>query len=194
LHDLIKPPGACRLNGSGACSKDACDKEAMMNHTQSGRPRMRLDVRPFLAGSPPWAALRGMRVAGFALLAALLFPEDARAAEDWFSGTFTGKELLTACKAAAEESVKDFERGICRGFIEGFVAGRYIGDVSHAMHHRTEKIGQIPGRLCIPRGISKTAIGVVFVQFIEKNPDKLGWNAGVLLESALKQSFPCPPE
>jgi hypothetical protein len=126
------------------------------------------------------------------LIALLLFPAAAFPADEWFRGTFTGKELLTACKAAAEESIKDFERGVCRGFIEGYMAGRYIGDISHAMHHRNEKFEDIPGALCVPKDINKTVLAVVFVQFLEKNPDKLGWNAGVLFESALKLSFPCP--
>jgi hypothetical protein len=123
---------------------------------------------------------------------ALLVPAAVLHANDWFRGSFTGKEMLVACKAVGADSVNDFERGICRGFIEGFVAGRYVGDTSHALHHRDEKLDQIPGRLCIPRDINKVALAIVFVQYLEKNPDKQSWNAGLLLEAALQEAFACP--
>jgi hypothetical protein len=126
------------------------------------------------------------------LVAALSLPGALLCAEDTFRGSFTGKELLTACKAVGADSVNDFERGICRGFIEGFIAGRYVGDTSHALHHRDEKLDQIPGRLCIPKDINKVALAIVFVQYLEKNPDKHAWNAGLLLEAALQEAFPCP--
>ena len=127
-----------------------------------------------------------------AMMVALLAPGAVFCAEDWFRGTFSGKEMLTACKAVGVDSVNDFERGICRGFIEGFVAGRYVGDTSHALHHRDEKLDQIPGRLCIPKDVNKVALAVVFVQYLEKNPDKQNWNAGLLLEAALQEGFACP--
>jgi hypothetical protein len=126
------------------------------------------------------------------LIAALLAPAAVFAADELYRGSFTGKEMLTACRAPGADSVNDFERGICRGFIEGFVAGRYVGDTSHALHHRDEKLDQIPGRLCIPKDINKVALMVVFVQYLEKNPDKQAWNAGLLLEAALQEGFPCP--
>lgn len=122
----------------------------------------------------------------------LLVAPCALGAEEWFRGSFTGKELLAACKAATDESVHDFERGICRGFIEGFVAGRHVGDTWHAFHHREEKLDEVYGRLCIPKEIKKVALAVVFVQYLEKNTEKLNWNAGTLLEAAIKQAFPCP--
>jgi len=127
-----------------------------------------------------------------ALLGALLAPGAVFPADELFRGSFTGKEMLTACKVAGADSVNDFERGICRGFIEGFVAGRYVGDTSHALHHRDEKLDQIPGRLCISKDINKVALMVVFVQYLEKNPDKHTWNAGLLLEAALQEGYPCP--
>jgi hypothetical protein len=136
--------------------------------------------------------LTSMSFARLLLFAALLLPLTVRPAEDWFLGTFTGKEMLTACRAVGVDSVNDFERGICRGFVEGFVAGRYVGDTSHALHHRDEKFDQIPGRLCIPKDINKVALAIVFVQYLDKNPDKQAWNAGLLLEAALQESFPCP--
>ena len=126
--------------------------------------------------------------------AVLLLPSVVWPAEDWFRGSFTGKEMLTACRAVGTDSVNDFERGICRGFIEGFVAGRYVGDTSHALHHREEKLDQIPGRLCIPKDINKVTLAIVFVQYVDKNPEKQGWNAGLLLEAALKDAFPCPKQ
>jgi len=126
------------------------------------------------------------------LIVALLSPWTLRAAEDWFRGSFSGKEMLTACKAVGVDSVNDFERGICRGFIEGFIAGRYVGDTSHALHHRDEKLDQIPGRLCIPKDINKVALAVVLVQYLEKNTDKQTWNAGLLFEGALQEAFSCP--
>lgn len=127
-----------------------------------------------------------------AMIVALLAPGATSAADELYRGSFTGKEMLTACKAPGADSVNDFERGICRGFIEGFVAGRYVGDTSHALHHRDEKLDQIPGRLCIPKDVNKVALMVVFVQYLEKHSDKHTWNAGLLLEAALQEGFPCP--
>lgn len=151
-------------------------------------------------GFKPWQSeeevelpvIRFAVVVRFLLAAALSLPGAAVCADDWFRGSFTGKEMLTACKAVGADSVNDFERGICRGFIEGFIAGRYVGDTSHALHHRDERLDQIPGRLCIPRDINKAALAIVFVQYLEKNPDKHAWNAGLLLEAALQEAFSCP--
>jgi hypothetical protein len=126
----------------------------------------------------------------------------ASGAEQWSRSGFTGKELLAACKAASVEpaqengtsadSVQDFERGICRGFIEGFIAGRHVGDSIHVFHHRNEKLDSVWGRLCIPAKTDKAAVAAAFVRYLEKNSDKLNWNAGVLLETALKETYPCP--
>ena len=154
-------------------------------------------------GRLAFLASRAVTVAwGLWLLLAATAPPSAFAADPWSRSGFSGKELLAACKVASQEpaedkeaseaSVQDFERGICRGFIEGFVAGRHIGDTVHAFHHRKEKLDEIYGRLCIPPQTAKNALAAVFVRYLEKNPDKLNWNAGVLLETALKETYPCP--
>lgn len=110
-----------------------------------------------------------------------------------FRGGFTGEDMLTACKAVAiEDPVRDFEKGICRGFIDGFVAGHYAAELWHAFHHRDEKLDRIFGRLCVPKNVNRNAIAIVLVQYLEKHQDELKWNAGLLLESALKDAFPCP--
>lgn len=134
-----------------------------------------------------------MKTAGLILAAALfsLAPATENQAQR-FRGNFTGQDMLVFCKAATDDPIKDFERGICTGFIDGFGAGRHVGDTWHAFHHREEKLDEVHGHLCVPADLSRTQIALVYVRYLEQNEDKLKWNAGVLLESALREVFPCP--
>lgn len=130
------------------------------------------------------------------LLIAILLCAPAAAAESVdqrFRGGFTGEDMLTACKAVAtEDPVRDFEKGICRGFIDGFFAGHYAAELWHAFHHRNESLDRIYGSLCVPKEVNRNAIAIVLVKYLEKHREELKWNAGLLLESAVKEAFPCP--
>ena len=133
-----------------------------------------------------------MKTAALALVGTLLWifqPSATPAA--WFRGGFTGEEMLLHCRAEEKDPVKDFGRGICIGFIDGFAAGHYIGETYHAFHHRDEKIDDIYGHLCIPDTVNRGQLARTFVQFLEKNPDKLKLPAGLVLEDALREAFPC---
>jgi hypothetical protein len=133
-----------------------------------------------------------MKTAALALVGTLLWtfqPLETPAA--WFRGGFTGEEMLNHCRAEEKDPVKDFGRGICIGFIDGFAAGHFIGETYHAFHHRDEKIDDIYGHLCIPDTVNRGQLARTFVQFLEKNPDKLKLPAGLLLEDALRDAFPC---
>jgi hypothetical protein len=125
------------------------------------------------------------------LLAIFLVSESAAA---WFRGGFTGAEMLQHCKAEEKDPVKDFGRGICIGFIDGFVAGHYVAETYHAFHHREEKIDDIYGHLCIPDTAKRGQIVRAFVLYMEKkaNQEKLKLPAGLVLEDALRDAFPCP--
>lgn len=113
--------------------------------------------------------------------------------EQSFRGGFTGEDMLTACKAVAiEDPVRDFEKGICRGFIDGFFAGHYAAELWHAFHHRNESLDSIFGRMCVPKNVNRNAIAVVFVKYLESHRENIKWNAGLLLESAMREAFPCP--
>lgn len=126
------------------------------------------------------------------LVCTLLFAIHAGvSAAGWFGGGFTGGEMLSYCRAEAADPVKDFGRGICVGFIDGFAAGHYVAETYHAFHHRDEKIDDIYGHLCVPDNVSRGQLARVFVQFLEKRPDKLKMPAGLLLEDALREAFPC---
>lgn len=116
----------------------------------------------------------------------------AQAQSERFLGGFTGEDMLVFCKAANDDPIKDFERGICAGFIDGFAAGRHVGDTWHAFHHREEKLDEVHGHLCLPSDINRSRIAQIYVRYMEQNSDKLKWNAGVLLEGALREAFPCP--
>jgi hypothetical protein len=48
------------------------------------------------------------------------------------------------------------------------------------------------GHLCVPDGTTRGHLARVFVQFLERNPEKLKLPAGLLLEDALRESFLCP--
>lgn len=115
------------------------------------------------------------------------------AADDvYLKGNFTGEEMLRYCKVASDDSVRDFERGICTGFIDGFAAGHHAAELWHAFHHRDENIDNIYGHLCVPNDVNRTALVAVFVRYLENHRDNLDWNAGMLLETALREAYPCP--
>ncbi len=109
----------------------------------------------------------------------------------WFRGGFTGEDMLNHCKAAEADPVKDFGRGVCIGFIDGFVGGHVVAESYHAFHHRDEKIDDIYGHLCIPDTVNRGQLAKIFVQFLEKNADKRQLPAGLVLEDAMREAFPC---
>ena len=106
-------------------------------------------------------------------------------------GNFTGAEMLKYCKVTNDDSVRDFERGVCTGFIEGFAAGHHAAELWHAFHHRDETIDNIFGHLCVPKDANRTALVALFVRYLESHPENLSWNAGLLLETALREAYPC---
>jgi hypothetical protein len=117
-------------------------------------------------------------------------PLEASAA--WFRGGFTGEEMLGHCRAEEKDPLKDFGRGICIGFIDGFAAGHHAAETYHAFHHREEKIDEIFGHLCIPDTVTRGQMAKVFVEYLERSPAKLKLPAGLALEDALREAFPCP--
>ena len=139
--------------------------------------------------------LRGFLASASCCLIMLLSLSSSIAAEDaYLKGNFTGEEMLKYCKVPSEDSVRDFERGICTGFIDGFAAGHHAAELWHAFHHRDEEIDNIYGHLCVPADANRTALVAVFVRYLENHRDNLDWNAGLLLESALREAYPCQEE
>ena len=137
-----------------------------------------------------------MKIAALTLIGTLLWifqlPETPAATPSTaFRGRFTGEEMLGHCRAEEKDPVKDFGRGICIGFIDGFAAGHFVAETYHAFHHRDEKIDEIYGHLCIPDSVNRGQLVRTFVQFLEKNPEKLKLPAGLVLEDALRDEFPC---
>jgi hypothetical protein len=126
------------------------------------------------------------------LVAALAGSSLAAGAGPWFQGRFTGEEMLAHCKAPDKDPIQDFGRGICTGFLDGFAAGHFVAETWHGFHHRDEKMDDIFGHLCVPEGTTRGQLVRVFVQFLEKNPERLKLPAGLLLEDALREAFPCP--
>ncbi|MGQ0578292.1 MAG: Rap1a/Tai family immunity protein [Betaproteobacteria bacterium] len=137
------------------------------------------------------SALRGMLMVAALIAGALLSAVPAGAGQ-WVQGRFTGEEMLAHCKAADKDPMHDFGRGICTGFIDGFAAGHYVAETWHAFHHRDEKKDDIFGHLCVPESTTRGQLARVFVQFLERYPEKLKLPAGLLLADALRESFPCP--
>ncbi|MGH8759176.1 MAG: Rap1a/Tai family immunity protein [Burkholderiales bacterium] len=137
------------------------------------------------------SALRGLLLAT-ALIASALLASAPAGAVPWLQGKFTGEEMLAHCKATDKDPMQDFGRGICTGFIDGFAAGHFGAETWHGFHHRDEKMDDIFGHLCVPDGTTRGQLARVFVQFLEKNPGKLKLPAGLLLDDALRESFPCP--
>ena len=137
------------------------------------------------------SALRGLLLAT-ALIASTSLAAAPGGAVPWVQGKFTGEEMLAHCEATDKDPMKDFGRGICTGFIDGFAAGHFVAETWHGFHHRDEKMDDIFGHLCVPDGTTRGQLVRVFVQFLEKNPEKLKLPAGLLLEDTLRESFPCP--
>ena len=131
--------------------------------------------------------------AAFCLLMLLPITDGTAADGVYLKGNFTGEEMLKYCKVANDDSVRDFERGVCTGFIDGFAAGHHAAELWHAFHHRDETIDNIYGLLCVPNDTNRTALVAMFVRYPESHRDNLGWNAGLLLESALREAYPCEP-
>lgn len=126
------------------------------------------------------------------LLAAMSTSAPGMAADDvYLKGNFTGEQMLNYCKVASDNAARDFERGVCTGFIDGFAAGHHAAELWHAFHHRDENIDDIFGHLCVPKDTNRTSLVALYVRYLEKHPDKLQWGAGLLLESALIDAYPC---
>ena len=137
-------------------------------------------------------AWRGRFIQIAAGLTAMLAAAVAVGADDvYLKGSFTGADMLKYCKVAHDDSVRDFERGVCTGFIDGFAAGHHAAELWHAFHHREEDIDNIFGHLCVPKDANRTALVTLFVRYLENHPDNLDWSAGLLLESALREAYPC---
>ena len=135
---------------------------------------------------------RSATLRGLLLVTALTASSLASGAGPWFQGRFTGEEMLAHCKAPDNDPIQDFGRGICTGFLDGFAAGHFVAETWHGFHHRDEKMDDIFGHLCVPDGTTRGQLARVFVQFLEKNRERLKLPAGLLLEDALRESFPCP--
>jgi hypothetical protein len=133
-----------------------------------------------------------MKIAALALMSGLWCACPPVQAAAWFRGGFTAEEMLVHCSAEEKDPVKDFGRGICIGFIDGFAAGHYAAETYHAFHHRDEKIDDIYGHLCIPDTVKRGQLARIFVQFLEMNREKRKLPAGLVLEDALREAFPCP--
>ncbi len=135
-----------------------------------------------------------MRTVVPALLGLLVLATSAAdAATAWYRGGFTGEEMLEHCKESLNtDPVKDFNRGICVGFIEGFTAGHFVAETYHAFHHRDEKLEDIYGHLCVPETTSRGQMARVLVQFLQAHPDKLKLPAALLIEDAFRETYPCP--
>ena len=134
---------------------------------------------------------RSVTLQGLLLVTALIASSLAAGAGPWFQGRFTGEEMLAHCRAPDKDPIQDFGRGICTGFLDGFAAGHFVAETWHGFHHRDEKMDDIFGHLCVPEGTTRGQLVRVFVQFLEKNPERLKLPAGLLLEDALRESFPC---
>ena len=104
----------------------------------------------------------------------------------------SGDRVIVTLNDDGSVSIQDFGRGICTGFLDGFAAGHFVAETWHGFHHRDEKIDDIFGHLCVPDGTTRGQLARVFVQFLEKNPERLKLPAGLLLEDALREAFPCP--
>jgi hypothetical protein len=125
------------------------------------------------------------------LVMSLMLVSGAASAEKYLKGRFTGEEMLKYCKATVNEPVRDFERGVCIGFIDGFLAGHHAAGLWHALHHREESINDVFGQLCVPTSANRTELAELFVKYLEARPNKREWNAGTLLEAALSAAYPC---
>src|SRR5581483_7108780 len=127
-----------------------------------------------------------------ALSLTLAFGGRCGMAAEPFRGNLTGKDMLGFCKDVLADPMKDFEKGMCFGFIDGFMAGHFVATTWHYFHHRNEKMDEIYGRLCVPKEMNRTEMAKIYVRHLEAHRDSLAWNAGQLLDAALREAYPCP--
>jgi hypothetical protein len=136
------------------------------------------------------SALRGLAVAT-ALIAGALMAAAPAAALPWLQGKFTGEEMLAHCKATDKDPMQDFGRGICTGFIDGFAAGHFAAETWHGFHHRDERWTTFWTSVRAGRNDPRP-VGPGFRAVPGKASGKLKLPAGLLLDDALRESFPCP--
>ena len=105
---------------------------------------------------------------------------------------FTGKEMAGYCSELGKDLQKDFERGICVGFLDGFISGHRVAETYHAFHHREENIDNVFGRLCLGPKVNRAQLAKTFNRYTERFPQKLNDPAGLVLEEALREAYPCP--
>jgi hypothetical protein len=107
------------------------------------------------------------------------------------SAADTGSILLQKCRAAEQTRMTASESSdysYCVGYITGVLDGLLL-------NQRTiDEFGKIPTKfICIPaEGIDIDQMVLIVTKFLKDNPEKLHYEAGILIRNAMVKAFPCP--
>ena len=96
--------------------------------------------------------------------------------------TNTAAELLSICKKGETEKM------VCTAFIVGVVHG-FVDAKEHI--RLTTKLERIPDLFCPIEGWTAGQGLEVFVNWAEKNPDKLEYQPSAVVLSAHREEYPC---
>jgi len=99
-------------------------------------------------------------------------------------GFADGKKILASCNELMklldhQIELDSFEAGRCWGYIS---ASNSLYKAVHEGYSRT---------VCIPEETEVSGLTKIFVWYLKENPEKLSYNASILLHEAFQKAFPC---
>jgi hypothetical protein len=99
-------------------------------------------------------------------------------------GFADGKKILASCNELMklldhQIELDSFEAGRCWGYIS---ASDSLYETVHDGYSRT---------VCIPEEAEVSGLTKIFVRYLKENPEKLSYNASILLHEAFQKAFPC---
>jgi hypothetical protein len=123
----------------------------------------------------------------------------AWAASPAFGQTITGNDVLSACEA----NDTGIKKGFCIGYIVGlwegihwgtFVAFRSVGGFEEGGAAEANDFASMLLGSCVPEHVENSQITDVVIHYLRDNPTSRHESARGLMERAMAEAFPCPPE
>ena len=115
------------------------------------------------------------------------------------SQTITGNEVLSACEATTRGSRRVFCIGYIVGLWEGihwgtFVAFRSVGGFEQGGAAEANDFASMLLGSCVPEHVENSQITDVVIRYLRDNPTTRHESVRGLMQQAMAEAFPCPPE
>lgn len=116
-----------------------------------------------------------------------------------FGQTISGNDVLGAC----EVSDGGIKEGFCIGYIVGlwegihwgtFVAFRSVGGFDQGGTAEANDFSNMLLGSCVPEHVENSQTRDVVIRYLRDNPTTRHESARGLMERAMAEAFPCPPE